>query len=237
MNYLEKTSTHSPCFKRAKFYRDELDQLRKVKFESKTRDYAYCFLVLLSKSICQNVDTKNKSKIKNPNMYIKLSEFEAIFGIKKYQQTLEILNTIKNRYNAINYSIEKVFLNGEKQKIIYIHFNICNGDIKRGDYYEFYDLHHDTVTGIIKNDGFILVDKKQLFKTFFKNNNSPQGPRDLYILLRLNMVFHSSEIADEIPDELKDYHIALFKFGMEEKPLNAEYSLLIQYKLVGKDHI
>ena len=221
----EKNKTHSPFYKYAKIYRQELTELKKVRLQSQHKSYAFTFLLLLSNAVCENVDSQNIVNINGnkPNMYLTEQELKNLLNVKSRAELNHILNNLVANYNAIQFKIIKSYCQGHRIYYYYFYFNICNQYIEKGNYSRNNVDAFNNVMAIKNNEGFILVNKTQLFDTFYKTNKNSIGIEDLYLLLRLNTVFNSNNLIDSVPEKLKNFHIALWK--NKNNNADIEYSL------------
>ena len=226
MNYIIN-STHSPFYCEEKFFRAELEKLRELKYKSTTTDYAYYFLTLLSQAESKNVDYKGTVPINEPNLYISVDDLLMLFNINRTAILFKLLNHMQDSLNVIQYCKRKTKIKGIYQEAIYVHFNVCNERIlNEASGYDFYANRN----AIKKREGFFLVNKKSIFEAFFKNKKYRHGPRDLYILLRLNTVRNSEHLEACMPIELKLYSMALFQFSGNDKPRCIDFIPLFHQK-------
>lgn len=199
----ETNNRFSPFYKNIKYYRNEIEYLKKLKCKSKFKSYAFFYLCLLSKAVCRNVDTKNKTSLSNkPNTYIKINELCNTLGVKYKSEALNILEVLKETYHSIDFEIVN--------KIVYIYFTIKSESMPDGDYSRHNTDAYKNAMSIKNNEGFILIDKYVFFNTFF-NNTISKGIQDFYVYLRLNTVYNDENLNDYIPKKLRNKYITLWK--------------------------
>lgn len=200
----ETNNRFSPAYQNIKYYRNEIEYIKKLKCKSKFKSYAFFYLCLLTKAVCTNVDVKNKTSMKNtPNTYIKINDLKYVFGVNSKVQAYDILKILKDKYKAIDYQIIN-------NKIIYISFNIKSQSLPSGEYSRENTTAYNNAMSIKNKEGFILVNKLDFFNTFFYNNYS-KGIQDFYIYLRLNTVYNDKNYYEYIPNKLRNKHITLWK--------------------------
>ncbi len=219
-------SVFSPYFEDVKFFRKEFVNIRKLAKTDRKNNYAYCFLSLLTNAVCENVDTENRTRMKNkPNVYINMSMLKRMLCTKTIKEAKSILEVLEKNFGAIEYKIIN--------RLVYIHFNICNSHIIKGDYSRNNDDAFTTEMAIKNNEGFIMPNKAELFNTFYKDYKE-HGSADTYIFLRLNAAHNSNNLDDYIPAFAKSSYLALWKVDCSYDEETVEYSLYCRQKAIAE---
>lgn len=188
-----------------------LSRISSIKQRFDNNNYAFWFLCLLSKVICNNVDPKGilTEHISNPHFYITLRELIQLFGVRTKSDALLILETLVNRYNAIDFYQDK------SGKIwVHLNFGLHNYISQKG-----YRRHNADGTlsdeakiaySVNNNHGYFSFSKVEIFKRFFTDDSS-HGVWDLFVLLFLNSTCNSLHTSDCFPEGLKGLHFCLWR--------------------------
>lgn len=203
-------TTYSPYLPELRLFRDEVKRLKDMK-DSKTNDYAFYFVCLFCKAVCENVDSKGKTSLTGkPQLYVNGDNLSDLFGLNNDKDTIKILGALKNEYKVIDYEVLKSKHNGAIKKTVYIHINFKNtfpsGVYSRNNQTAFCNAM------AIKNDiGFVTFSKKQFYNSFYENAGNKHSCRDLYLLCRLRTTYNDPKFSAVIPNDLKDKAISLWK--------------------------
>lgn len=203
-------TTYSPYLPKLRLFRDEVKKLKDMT-DGKTNDYAFYFICIFCKAVCENVDSKGKTSLTGkPQLYVDGNKLCDLFGLKNDKETMKILDTLKNEYKVIDYEVLKSKHNGAIKKTVYIHINFKN-TFPSGVYSRNNQTAFNNAMAIKNDIGFVNVNKKQFYENFYENANNKHSCRDLYLLCRMRTTYNDPKFFAVIPNELKDKAISLWK--------------------------
>ncbi len=203
-------TTYSPNMPELRLFRDEVKKLKDMT-DGKTNDYAFYFVCIFCKAVCENVDGKEKTSLSgSPQLYVKSNELSNLFGLENDKDTMKVLETLKNEYKVIDYEILKSKHNGAIKKTVYIHINFENS-FPKGIYSRANQDAFDNAMAIKNDIGFAMINKKEFYKNFYENANNKHSYRDLYLLCRMRTTYNDPKFLAIVPSELKDKPVSIWK--------------------------
>lgn len=223
-----------------KIYRSELAVIKEVakKHSLTMPSYAFWFLCLLSHAVCENVDGENRlsGHLKKPQTYIPLKELKEVLGVPTKKKALEILSTLRDEYKVLDFVALHKYFSSIK---IYIHFKriIDVRSLPSGVYSRQNTNAYKNAMAIKNNYGFFFINKEEFFKIFYLNKKGQKtGVQDYYFLLRLNCVHNAEEFIEEIPAELSNTHIALWKLRFSQNDIDKHNKSNVDLKNIDFDN-
>lgn len=205
-----KNTTYSPLLPELRLFRDEIKKLKEMT-TGKTNDYAFYFVCIFCKAVCENVDSKGKTSLSGtPQLYVKGNELSDLFGLENDKDTMKILDTLKNEYKVIDYEVCKTRANGAIKKTVYIHINFKN-TFPNGIYSRKNQDAFDNMMAIKNDIGFVMINKKKFYENFYENANNKHSYRDLYLLCRMRTTYNDPKFSAIIPSEQKDKPVSIWK--------------------------
>lgn len=208
-------TTYSPYLPELRLFRDEVKRLKDMT-DGKTNDYAFYFICIFCKAVCENVDSKGKTNLNGkPQLYVDGDKLCDLFGLENDKDTMKVLDTLKSEYKVIDYEVCKTRTNGAIKKIIYIYINFDNS-FPKGIYSRENQPAYNNAMAIKNDIGFVTFSKKEFYNNFYENANHKHSYRDLYLLCRMRTTYNDPKFFAVIPNELKDKAISLWKAKDED---------------------
>lgn len=221
----------SPLFEDIKIYREELEVLRKVGTHSNMSSYGYYFLQLLSRAVCENVDGYNEIFINGnkPQLYVKIKDLANIFGVKRRKDAVKIVEILRDEFGVLDFAFVGGYMKTQK---FYIYFKKVLCSLPKGTYSRKNIEAFNNAMAIKNNEGFFYINKEEFFNVFYKNNRYQKGIQDFYLLIRLNCVYSVDYFSDNVPAQLQNCHIALWRLEYDKtnSENQIEYSLYCRRK-------
>ena len=218
--------TSSPYFYDGKILRKEIAFARGLGKHKKIKNYAFDYVVLLSRAVCDNVDKVGDVELKNsdkPQAYIRVCDLPEVLGVTTEKEALEILDVLKNKYNAIDYDVKMRRHGRFMYRTAYFHFYVGVKYITRGTYSRRNKNAVNCMSAILNDEGFVYIDKTAFFKTFY-GGKEQAGILDYFMLLRLNAVYNADYMEEYIPNDLRNCHMALWRVDAKSKE-KSEFSI------------